>query len=457
MYLSRIFKFFIPIILSIFAIGICFSGSVQASQLSLFQSQYLGESSSSHQQNGFTDFLLQLSGERSRGQWTYGGNLVSQLQVASKTDSYFALPEAYVQRRNFGAPSLSLGLGAIKQDWSYFDQEWSLGIWEPNARWDYIHPYRMGLPGLHLNYQQENFRALLFVSDLFIPDLGPNAHFEDGRIESENRWFYEPVLSAKALGMDRPIRYSLEEPKYSEIIFQPSFGAHIEVGPVQRGAFLGLSYADKPLNQIQLMAEVYSRPSLIEANLHAFTLRHQVASLEGGYRGEELSAWLSLTSDEPERHETPPHWLQSQVPASLFFGGALEHRMSLWSHSGKLKYAYLQRWDRQQEDEGSLFSGKVSSFLERFPYERALSVEWAQALYEGPKSRMLGSLKYLYSLVDVGSLLSLQMRWKTSEDLELRFAMDILGSESESVGGDQNFFGRFRSNDRVMVGMSYAF
>ena len=96
----------------------------------------------------------------------------------------------------------------------------------------------------------------------------------------------------------------------------------------------------------------------------------------------------------------------------------------------------------------------MESSLQRFDYEQVAALEWiAQPLDRFTRS-MWVALKYMYSFPEKGILLSSRVKWAFDRDLLFELGADLLGAETDYPLG---LMGRYRSNSRVVGGVSYAF
>ncbi len=433
-----------------------FAQSSSRSEMLLSQSQYLGEAGTSSQSESYSDFALSLKGEKKLRSWTGVWDLKGLASLEGSEQAYIAVPQLHAHRRV--SDILNTSIGRKLHNWSYFDKEWNLGIWEPQVRWDYIHPKPQGLIGWMFELHDSNWRMQLLLSPIYLPDQGPKYEIENGKISSPNRWFWEPQISAEISEQSTPIYYSVVRPKESEVIFSSGMAAQIQLGYPNEGPFMQMAYAYKPLNQIHLAVDAKLKASQIDATIYPQVVNHHVLSIESGYHGDEMSGWVSVTGDIPDKTQNPEEWLEASLSSSFFASASFSHRaVVLPQLSSQMKYSYLHRWDALERRAGGSVNTEVESSLDRFQFERVLSFEMNQDLWHKGAQSIQSGLRYLYSIPDRGALLSLQLRYQQFRNLEWRLAVDILGSESPSDGGPSDMLSRYRSNDRVVGGLSYVF
>ena len=154
---------------------------------------------------------------------------VVQGAFQASTEFYVGVPEVYVQPRKI-APGFSLTIGRQKRLWSRLDQEFNLGIWQPQLRWDYLQPMQQGLTGVFFDWSLSSaLRFSFFTSPLFLPDQGPQFRLRDGHFASANRWFAPPqsrvqLFENTPYASAAPLYFKLERPSEEDIVMHSSFG-----------------------------------------------------------------------------------------------------------------------------------------------------------------------------------------------------------------------------------------
>src|SRR5690606_33789215 len=115
--------------------------------LDLRQQRYVGERSSSTQLSTYTQFAAELNFETQSPGFSYKINALGQGAFERSDEFYFGIPEFYMKPRQL-APGIDLTIGRQKRVWSELDQEFNLGVWQPQLRWDYLAPIQQGLTGV---------------------------------------------------------------------------------------------------------------------------------------------------------------------------------------------------------------------------------------------------------------------------------------------------------------------
>ncbi len=179
------------------------SGVANYLDVNLRQNRYLGDVQGTHQQFNYTNMAVDLNLETQSPGFNYRLNPVAQGALEVRDEFYFGIPEAYVQPRKI-APGFNLTIGRQKRTWSRLDEQFHLGVWQPQLRWDYLAPIQQGLTGVFFDWSlSTNLNFTFFTSPLHIPDQGPQFRLENGQFMSANRWFAQPT-SRVALFRDTP-------------------------------------------------------------------------------------------------------------------------------------------------------------------------------------------------------------------------------------------------------------
>ena len=214
--------------------SLAFGASNSASYLDvdLRQDRYLGEVQHSTQQSNYTQGSLQLNLEPSQPKrFPYKLNARGLGTFESKNETYFGLPEAYLE---YAGEPVRLTVGRKKRTWSKLDEEFHLGLWQPELRWDYLKPEQQGLLGVYLDFRfSSQVHLVLFTSSLNLPDQGPQYQLKNGQFYSSNRWFQQPsglfrLFNGTSYASEVPLYFEIDRPAYDELFMQASFGGALE-------------------------------------------------------------------------------------------------------------------------------------------------------------------------------------------------------------------------------------
>jgi hypothetical protein len=430
------------------------------SQLQLLQNDYLSPAVESDQRGAYSSLGGRISFKDVEKVWTFGIDSNGIAALDGTNENYIAIPDLYAAYRGL-APGVTVTVGRQRQQWSVFDEEWSLGIWQPMARWDYINPQQQGLTGVFFHYEADNFKLMLFGSGLFIPDQGPNFQLQNGQFVSDNRWFEAPESELLLRERVTKINYELDRPSVGSVINHGGFGFKGTLGDTHDGAWVSFAAAILPLNQLHISIDPTFSTSLTNfsqealAVVHPSVVNHQITTLEAGFTEDDDRGWISITRDVPNHPDVPDSWEQSSLNTVLFGGICYARRVELLGMKrSEVKVAFLQRWDESSALNSGIAGDQVQSSYQRFDFAQVASIAWeAEPLQLATRTIRFG-VRYLYSLPDQGGWLSTNAKMIFDKDLIFSLGFDILGADTDST---TSLMGRYRNNDRVLGGVSYVF
>ena len=253
--------------------------------------------------------------------------------------------------------ALRLPSARQRRTWSRLDEEFNLGVWQPQLRWDYLAPHQQGLFGVFLDFSfSDSLQVLFFTSPLYLPDQGPNYQLNDGEFTSGNRWFIPPqsrvaLFNGSMSGAGAPLFFAIDRPAEEKIILHSSFGIGFKYQAPNDPFWIQANYAYKPENQIHLGIEPTgdlggSNPVEITALIHATVINSHVFTVESGFDRIDDHGYISLTGDFPNSSGFPSTYRESPLSSMIIVGGAYQHSLAAWLHVPMwLKYAYLKVFD----------------------------------------------------------------------------------------------------------------
>jgi len=431
----------------------------------MLQSQYMGGPQNDLQTDAYSSLGMRLHGYRDEaegGRLRYGYDLLGLASMDGAENAYAAVPELYLGLHSQGG--LRFIVGRQWMIWSRFDEEWRLGMWQPNVRWDYLNPIPQGLTGVFVGSVQKDAGFSVFVSPLFLPDQGPNFEVVDGEFRSSNRWFRQPNRRGYVLGKDYPISYDLKRPAETEIVNHPSFGLLFRLGDDQEGPWFRLALADKPINQLHLAIQSYKNAALghtneIIADVYPKVARHSLLTLEGGLSNDDHRFWLSFTEERPRGPEVPEDWAESSLYDSRFYGVTLQNRLP-WQgwRSHWIKFAYMQLFESvPHTTESDDSRDDIESSMDRYPYKRVGSVQWLAPLVARRAEKLELGLRYLYSIPEQGGLLSIKLEYTVNRKTRFDVGLDVIGSAVDLTDSNHGLMTEYKNNDRVLGGLTHVF
>ena len=437
--------------------------------LNLRHSQYTSSSQHSGQVDSYTVFAGDLNIETQSPGFNFKLEPVFQdaLQVPD-SEFYFGVPEVYVQPRKI-APGFNLTIGRQKRLWSRLDQEFNLGIWQPQLRWDYLRPMQQGLTGVFFDWSLSSaLRFSFFTSPVFIPDQGPNFVLRAGHFSSANRWFAPPqsrvqLFENTPYASAAPLYFKIQRPSEEDIVMHSSFG--FGVNYQSSGPFWSqVSYAYKPRNQIHLGIEcanctsISSGPPEITAVIHPKIVKHNVLTWEGGFDRVDDKGWLSLTGDVPLKSGFPAAYAESPLNTMIVTGFGYQHYVRPWfGVPSWLEYSYMRTFEiKRKTEDGLVPDDSVQSSLDRYPYSEVAAIDWKLLFVQNQTNRVHWRNRYSYSFPERGGWWSTDLEWARGA-LTYNLGGDILGAGVDPNSPEAGLFSRYRANDRITAGVRYVF
>ncbi|MGE0526670.1 MAG: hypothetical protein AB7G93_12615 [Bdellovibrionales bacterium] len=437
--------------------------------LDLRQNRYLGDVQHSAQKSNYTVFSGDLNLETQSPGFTYRLNPVVQGAFEIEDELYFGVPEAYVQPREL-APGFHLTIGRKKRTWSRLDEEFNLGIWQPQLRWDYLAPVQQGLTGVFFDWSlSRNVSFAFFTSPLSLPDQGPQYRLRDGQFESSNRWFRQPhrrvaLFEDTPFAADAPLYFEIDQPTEEDIVMHSSFGFGIQYH--SDGPFWSqMNYAYKPRNQIHLGIECKSCakigggvPVEVTAVIHPKIVKHHVVTWETGFERVDDRGWFSLTGDFPNSSGFPEAYEEAELNDLLVAGFAYQYYLGAWIGLPLwVQSSYMRSFELSKtRGRGPLAQDDVESSFDRYAFREVVAIDGKFLLSQKTKNQLFLRHRYSYSVPEQGGWLTSALDWAQGA-LTWSVGVDILGSRVDSNSADAGMLTRYRANDRVFGGLSYVF
>jgi len=401
------------------------------------------------------------SGVRSSGEILEigaSGNLL--LNVKPEVHPYFEVPELFVGSRKL--VPLQIRLGRKLEPWSELDETWQLGLFQPRFRWDYLHPQSVGLTGAFAEFKQGAFQVIGFASPLYIPERGVPIHVDNGEFSSPSAWFIPPSSRITLFDRETPVKYDLQIPRVSDIIFQLSGGilARMETAG---GFWSSGAYSIKPMNQLLLGHDAHLRLDALEVpvKIAPRVAYHQIASLEGGFEAKKYGFALSLLHERPMDRFIGANWtVQTAVPATAV-SPAVKFRLGK-SRAGPslLSLGYFRRWGGNGRDAGRDASD-ISVFESRYPFRSALRLAVSSAGVFGLASENLtGASRMIYDSSEDGAIWSTEFKYRFSNEWRMNLGADFLATQVAANTPEldsSNFIRRYQVHNRIQAGISYVF
>jgi hypothetical protein len=363
----------------------------------------------------------------------------SVLSYINFREIYFSIPlESNTQ----------IHIGRKLKSWSLLDQDWNLGFFQPQFRWNPLSPENQGLTGVFWDHDEKFWGLSLFASPLFIPDQGPGYEVKDGQFQNSNPWFNKPPQNIKFQGQLFPIDYNVHAPDVSDVIYHSIYAAQLNVGQ-KTGFFGAISGAYKPANIFALgysgvlvtnRAKVDVTPKLYNENDY---------SADVGYKESWGLAEVSFLYSKPEAvHFESSVSNTPTIDQSFSWGPRFNYNLN---SSFQLGVAYLDTNGGTVTEQGPDASADRSALTQRFLYHQAVQL---QVKYSDVFKHMLkvdSILQYTQSSKDQFQ----QVRFTNKFDIKgpWSFSSDLI--LIETADDSTLNMNAYRNLDQFWIGVSY--
>ncbi|MCB9027018.1 MAG: hypothetical protein H6625_11910 [Bdellovibrionaceae bacterium] len=418
------------------------------------QKQYITQKESPEHSQDYSEVALSWKFKKDGTHWNRGLDTQVFYSVGRSNEFYAHLREAYVTY-NIN-DNHSLDMGRVKKPWSFVDEIWSVGLWEPALKNDGFNFSREGLAGFFYNLKSSPWFLTLYASPLFLPDQGPLVKVEKGQLISANRWFNNRVNSVRIGEIESPIVYNLHKPAIEDVLLQNSLAFDFGWGDREKGWRFHSAFADKAINQLFVGVRPIHNVSLKnvkrESELHLYPQvhRHRLLTAEVSYFADKRGGWLSVNTDQPYEQNMDTTWITPAFVKEHIFSAGVDGE---WKKN-KVSLSYFQR-ESEQAEPTSIFSAEdLSRLSDRYDFRKATLVNFQRKDSLGSYGQVKINLRWVHSLASDADMLSAQWEYNYFKDWSWLLGGDLIGTKNED---NNDFFARNRSNDRIYGGMTYVF
>ncbi len=380
----------------------------------------------------------------------------AQIGLTNSNYKYFNPNEFYFGSSAALSPEYSVHMGRKVEEWNSLDEEWSLGLFQPRFRWDYLNERTSGLTGFFGAIKKENYSLTLFASPIFLPEQGAPQNFANGSCTSGSPWFYCPSNSITLFNQTTPVKMNLQIPPLRELIAYAGGGASFYLGKTE-GLYWRNSVAYKPMNQLFLSYEGKFDLSTqqLPAVIHPRVLYHTLYSTEFGYKENHDKYLLSVIKEDPHRDYTPPQWNTQEASPATLFGAILSLDLVGEGKSATHgEFSYLYRDGGNSNDKGPFAATNGSLFEPLYSFKNAYSLQIKSPIKKEWAPYFQGAFHFIADANNQGNILMLDTIFQPLSRLNFGLGFDMLGSNSASA---VDFISRYQRNDRLRGGLHYYF
>jgi hypothetical protein len=371
---------------------------------------------------------------------------------------YIDINELYIGLEKKESPThASIYLGRKRFDWSDLDGYWSLGLFDPRFRWDYLNERESGLVGLFPGFKTSGFQITAFISPIFVPEQGAPFDITGGDCHSTSPWFNCPSSTIRVFNQPTNVNFSLDIPPIKELIVHEGHGATARVGQ-DTGPYARVSYTHKPINQFLLSFEGRLDLSTlaVPAVIRPRVLYSDNYAADFGYNSQDLRHGVTASSilERPVRDVTPSTWNTQETSKTDLYGLTVRTRPLEGVKFTRVEAAYLHREGGDAADRGPFVNPNANFFEPRYAFKNAFSLAAFTPIFDDWSRRFQLSTKYIVDTANTGNILVFDAFYSPLVRVVLNLGFDILGSDNTSP---VDFISRYQRNDRFRGGVSYSF
>ncbi len=426
----------------------------QTIQLGLSSSKYLTETKETRSEEKIGNLAVSLAanGQKKWDGFHIGGDAEILYGLKRSNYKYIDIAEAYA---GYDRQSHYFYLGRKRFEWNELDSYWSLGLFNPRFRWDYLHEKESGLFGAFLGGATETFQATAFFSPIFIPEQGAPFEFSDGACKTSSPWFNCPSSSISLFNQPTNVYFSLDVPPIRELISHWGTGATIRVGK-NLGPFARASYAYKAINQLALSYEGRLDLSTLQipAVIRPRVLYHTLYAFDLGWNLPKHSLVATQIWEKPKRDNPPSHWNTQEFYNAALTGVTLKSAPLKSMRHTRVEFSYFHRHGGNGDERGPFSQRGREIFEPRYAFKNAYSAALFTPISDQWADRFLFATKFVLDTYAQGNLLQTDVVYKPISRVSLNIGVDLLGSETRSP---VDFISRYQRNDRIRGGVSYVF
>lgn len=368
--------------------------------------------------------------------------------------SYLNIKELFINSKfeHSASTQSQILLGRRLYLWSEADQEWNLGSFQPQFRWNPVNPTQQGLTGLFWQMKSSNWGFLVFGSPIFIPDQGASYELKNGQFQNTSPWFKNPPQNLHFYGENLPIEYDVQAPPLSDIVYQQSYGVQLALEG-ELGFYSRVSGQYRPSHQMALgyQANVISAIS-VQVEVQPKTYYENVVGLDLGFKNKNHHANVSLIQSRPQDVEFAVDFTKPVLKESNVAAASYEVQTDFKKFELRSKASYLRIVGDDVKDQGADAAEARGSLSWKYLYNEAARLTLSGKYFASKNLIMTStatwtqSLSTSYKQLDLSNRIDFRGPWYFNLDL---FFVSSDDERSPTFA--------FKDLDQVWVGAGYEF
>lgn len=378
---------------------------------------------------------------------TYTRELERRFTVAAMVNdqslTMYSLQEAYIGGNLTSKDSLKFGRQILP--WSPVDSTWGFGKLNNRRNFDYFTPGQEGLIGLAYERKSSNgMRYRTFVSGLYVPESNPSLDInkKDKTITSRHPWSDAPARTAEVEGQTMPVRYDVEYPEISDVIYRYTVGANI--GFESKHWVVDNFVMRKPENNLTADVEVNVDfdESVVNANISPRFYYHDIAGSSIKYRNRDVEMYVSAIAVRPNEfpdvdEDVRYTEIKNKKIREDYVGGGISRSNDLYT----LAFNYVARLSPFDRNKDELYQDPRWNQAVNFIASRNF----------GRHFSLTGDVKF--DMLTTDRLIMVRGVYKVTKELVMNVGVNMIGTPADG----KSYWSPYTNNDAVYGGLRYVF
>jgi len=377
-------------------------------------------------------------------------------RVNDENLTMYSLQEAYVGKKGlFKAwdPIDNSGdqvrFGRQILPWSMADKMWGFGKLNNRRNFDFFEPGEEGLIGLtYENKSSSGFKWAIFGSAIFVPEMNPSLDIDkkNKTITSRHPYADAPASTVEIDGKTTPIRYDVDYPEVSEVIYRQSIGANL--GYEKKHWAGNLFFMRKPENQLSTKVRVglnSKDPNDVHVNAYITPqfYYHDVFGGNVSWKNKDVEIYATAIGIHPntfpdgDNRATLFTEIKTEKKREAYAGGGISKSNDRYA-MGFNYIARLSPFDRERD-----------SLATDPRWNQAFNVFLMRNFWR--KYNLSGDLKY--DTLTTDRLLMVRAGYNVSKALLMHLGVNMIGTPADG----KSFWSPYTNNDAVYAGLRYIF
>jgi hypothetical protein len=287
-------------------------------------------------------------------------------------------------------------------------------------------------------------RYRFFASGLYVPESNPalDVNKKDRTITTRHPWGDAPATRADVDGVAMDVKYDVEYPEVSEVIYRYSIGANI--GFESKHWVMDNFVMRKPENgitpDVEINVDFVSR--VVNAQIDPRFYYHDIVGSTLKYRNLDVEVYVSGMAVRPNEFPDVDERVRYTEIKNMkrredYLGGGISKSNDLYT-LGFNYVARLSPFDREQDD-------------------LAQDPRWNQAINIfalrnfGPRYSLSGDVKF--DMLTKDRLVMVRGNYNVSKQLQMNLGVNMIGTPDDG----KSFWSPYTNNDAVYGGLRYVF